>query len=119
MGANYLLGGEEQEGRNMLLLGRGKKNKQHLPVFVSEKKNQSRANHLSSQTFMKFVFHVKFNCLALEKSQTGVGSEQRRQRLQCVVCDAVISFCSGSTVGKIKKPTTTCAPLWPQLHPAE
>lgn len=63
MGANYLLGGEEQEGWALLRL---EENTPAWICFREGKINQSRENQLSSQTHMKLTFHVKFYCLALK-----------------------------------------------------
>lgn len=96
MGANYLLGGEEQEGWTLLLLRR-KKNKHHTCLCLLQGENSK----LSSRTHMKLTFHVKFCCFALGNSGQEVDFEH--QRLQCVVHDAaqtVTSISSVSTEGK-------------------
>lgn len=95
----------------MLLLLRGKENKQttHLPVSASG----NNSKQLLSWTYMKLTFHVKVLAKVLALENPG---QDGHQHLQCVVDDVVPTLYWSPLWENI---TTTSAPLWPQLHPAE
>lgn len=95
MGANYLLGGEEQEEFECCsFLKRKRKtqtNKQQTCPCLLQGKN-SKQDKPARFTNKLTQFHVKFYCLALENS--GQELDLRHQRLQRLVNDAVQTLIS-------------------------